>query len=306
MKRKTSLKNIGEFGLIKRLSQGIKLDRSVIKGIGDDAAVIKCPGNKALLFTSDMLIEGVHFSLKDAKPFEIGWKALACSVSDIAAMGGVPRYCLVSLGLPPDLDSKFVESIYKGIKKLAGIFKINIVGGDTNTSDKIIIDVFLAGYAQRQNVIYRSNARSGDVVAVTGRLGNSYLSKKHLAFMPRLTEAQFLARNFKINSMIDISDGLSSDLNHILEKSRKGALIFEENIPLSKGARLENALNDGEDFELLFTLPKNEALRLAKKTEKLTFPVSFIGFILNKPKRLVIKKKSGGFSTIKSKGFKHF
>ncbi|MCX5657175.1 MAG: thiamine-phosphate kinase [Candidatus Omnitrophica bacterium] len=247
-----------------------------------------------------------NISLKDTKPFEIGWKALACSISDIAAMGGEPRYCLVSLGLPRGLDSKFVESIYKGIKKLAGIFKINIVGGDTNTSDKIIIDVFLAGEARIHDVIYRSNARSGDVIAVTGSLGNSYLSKKHLVFMPRLTEAQFLTRNFKINSMIDISDGLSSDLNHILEKSRKGALIFEENIPLVKGARLENALNDGEDFELLFTLSRNEALRLAKKTEKLPFSISFIGFILNRPKKLIIKNKSGGFMTVKPEGFRHF
>ncbi|MCM8766062.1 MAG: thiamine-phosphate kinase, partial [Candidatus Omnitrophica bacterium] len=241
------MKDIGEFGFIDYLRKTIKLDKSVIRGIGDDTAVVKYSKDRLLLLTTDMLIEDVHFKIREATPYEIGWKALGCSLSDIASMGGIPRWALISLGIPENFSFGFIKGVYRGINKLAHIFKVNIVGGDTNRSDKLIIDVSLLGWVERKKIVYRNGAKLGDLIAVTGSLGNSYKLKKHLNFIPRIKEARFLVNNFKINSMIDISDGLSSDLFHILRESKKGAIIFEERIPLAKKATLEEALNGGED-----------------------------------------------------------
>ena len=292
--------------MIELLARQIKTDKSVIKGIGDDTAVVKCCQDKALLFTCDLLIEDIHFKIKETTPYEIGWKALGCSLSDIAAMGGVPLYALISLGLPKNLRLEFVEGIYRGINKLAQIFKVNIIGGDTNSSSKLIIDVFMVGEAQPHKIVYRKGAQKNDLIAVTGTLGNSYKSGKHSKFLPRLKEGQFLVHNFKINSMIDISDGLSSDLHHILRQSNKGAIIFEHDIPFSKDATFSQALNEGEDFELLFTLSEREALRLSRKAKKLNFPVSFIGTIIERPRKLFLFNKQDKFEELRPEGFRHF
>ena len=255
------LKDIGEFGLIERIAKGIKLDSSVIKGIGDDCAVVKFSKDKYLLFTADMLIEDVHFR-RTAAPYCIGHKALACSISDIAAMGGEPKYALVSLGLPKNLPVSFVDGIYKGIKALAGKFGINIVGGDTNRSDKIIIDVAIAGLVEKDNLVKRDGAKAGDIIIVSGSLGGSRRGR-HLNFTPRLKEACFLVNNFKINAMIDISDGLVSDLGHILKQSKVGAVVYEQFIPQSPQAKsIDEALFMGEDFELLFTAGLKDARKI--------------------------------------------
>lgn len=306
MERKPTLKEIGEFGLIDYLAKKIKVDKSVLKGIGDDTAVVKYSRNKALLLTCDMLIEGVHFRIKEATPYQIGWKALGCSLSDIAAMGGKPRYALISLGLPKNSRCDFMDGIYRGINRLAKIFRVNIVGGDTNRASKLIIDVFVIGEAELDKIVYRSGAKTNDIIAVTGTLGNSYKSGRHLRFIPRLREAQFLVRNFKINSMIDISDGLSSDLRHILRESNKGAIIFEQEIPRAKNADLKQALDEGEDFELLFTLPEKEAMRLFKTARGRDFPISFIGTVLKPPPRLLLCNKNGQLKELEPKGFHHF
>ncbi|MDD5437122.1 MAG: thiamine-phosphate kinase, partial [Candidatus Omnitrophica bacterium] len=216
-----TLKNIGEIGLIERIAGKVRRDRSVVKGIGDDTAVIKWTEGKYLLFTCDMTIEDVHFRRRRATPFQIGWKALGRNISDIAAMGGVPRYALVSIGLDPRLPVSFAEGIFAGMDALAKKFRINIVGGDTSRSGKLVIDVSLIGEVENPRLALRSGAREGDAIFVTGFIGGS-IKGRHLGFTPRLNEARALVKNFKINSMIDISDGLLLDLGRVLEASGAG------------------------------------------------------------------------------------
>jgi len=299
--------DLGEVKLIERIERSLGCSSEVILGIGDDAAIIKHTKNKHLLFCSDMLIEDVHFSRKNASASQIGKKALAVNISDIAAMGGVPRFCVVSLGLPKNTTVNFIDKFYKGLNNLAKKFNVFIVGGDTNRSNKLIVDVALIGEVNKRNVVKRKGARDGDVVFVTGRLGGS-ASKKHLDFLPRIKESKLLVKNFRINSMIDISDGLAIDLCRILKASAVGALIYEELIPLSKGVKsVKNALYDGEDFELLFTMSAREADKLIKNKRKLFgVNISKIGYIRKERQVLCLIDKKGREEIIKKKGFSHF
>ncbi|MFH1397623.1 MAG: thiamine-phosphate kinase [Candidatus Omnitrophota bacterium] len=295
------LSKIGEFGLIWRIKKSISTDASVVKGIGDDCAVIKFNSREYLLLTCDMLVEGVDFT-SDEDPYLIGRKALGVSISDIASCAGMPRYALISLGLPKNKKSGFIDKLYKGIKDLAKVYSLNIVGGDISRSDKLVIDVSLVGIVEKKNLVLRSGAKLGDIIMVSGPLGGS-IKGKHLRFTPRVKEARFLVNNFKLNSLIDISDGLVQDLNHILKESAKGAVIYQDLIPLSKDCiRLDDALNSGEDFELLFTLSIKEARKL------LVLKDNFIpiGHIVEKDKGLVLIDKSGKPQRIKAKGFTHF
>lgn len=302
------LSKLGEFGFIERIRKYIKTDRTVVKGIGDDAAVLKYTKDKYLLFASDMLIEGVHFTLKDATPFQIGHKALACNISDIAAMGGIPHFATVSVGLSESLSVAFVDRLYEGILGLAKKFKVNIVGGDTSRSQKLVIDIAIIGEVKKEYLKLRSGARLNDAILVTGELGGSLKSKKHLNFTPRLKEAQVLLKNHRINSMIDISDGLSADLNHILEDSSAGAILYEERIPISRYAgSFKDALTDGEDFELLFTMPPREAALLTKNpSDGLGIPVSCIGKIVDKHSGMRLMDRHGKRHRLKAQGFRHF
>lgn len=301
------LKGLGEFGLIEKVSKGIRVDNSVVKGIGDDAAVIRWERNRYLLFATDMIIEGVHFDLRHSAPFDIGWKALGINISDIAAMGGRPRYVALSLGLPNDLDLRFIDGIYAGLKSLAKKFNVNIVGGDTNSSGRIIIDVAILGEVRKDELVLRSGAKIGDIIVVTGRLGGS-MKGRHLKFMPRVKESSFLVKNFKINSMIDISDGLSSDLAHICRQSLVGAKIYESLIPVSKDSPpIKNALHDGEDFELLFTVSKNIFKNLMKKFKKnLKTPITAIGEVTRENAGIKIVDRYGKTKPLKERGFSHF
>ena len=300
------LNSIGEFGLIEKIARSIKTYRSVVRGIGDDAAVMKWTKDKHLLATVDMLIEGRHFK-RSARPEAIGWKALCCGISDIAAMGGKPKWALVSCGFPKDLTVKYVDGIYSGLKQAANKFGVNIVGGDTNASDKIILDVIVLGEAKTQDLVLRSGARAGDYIFVTGSLGGS-IQGKHLNFIPRVRESQILVKNFKVSSMIDLSDGLSSDLNHILKQSGTGAVIYEGLIPKSRYAKtIEEAISGGEDFELLFTMPKKEAFRLLDVKEKLfNVPVTRIGAITEKRFGARIVDIFGNSRELIPRGFRHF
>ena len=260
------LKEIGEFGLIKRFQKQIETDRSVFKGSGDDCAVLKLNKSNYQLFTCDMIIEGVDFRKADNLE-AVGRKALAISISDIAACGGVPRHAVVSLGLPKNMQVSQADLLAKGIFGLAKKYKINIVGGDISASDKLIIDVSMLGEVERPKLCLRRGARNGDIVMVTGSFGGS-IKGKHLKFTPRLKEARFLVDNFKIHSMIDVSDGLIQDLGHILEQSSVGAVLYESLIPLSKEAKgTEEALCSGEEFELLFTASRDEASEIIKSSQ---------------------------------------
>lgn len=300
-----TLKQLGEFNFIKEIARKCFYHKSVIKGIGDDAAVVRIKKDMILLFTADMLIEDVHFK-RTQPPELIGHKALACSLSDIAAMGGVPCYALVSLALPKHLKATYALGIYKGIQKTAKKFKVSVIGGDTNSGPKIIIDVSVCGIAKQQKFILRSGAQAGDKIFVTGTLGGSKHGK-HLCFTPRLEQAQFLIKNYPLHAMIDISDGLISDLTHILEESKKGAVLLECMIPLSpQAASLKEAYYNGEDFELLFTVARKYASNLARKWPFKNIKLSCIGEIINSGKGIMIRSKNGSLKKIRPGGYRHF
>lgn len=290
---------LGEFGLIDLLKKYQGSGASVIKGIGDDTAVVPLDAKRYLLLTADMLMEGVHFERK-ASPRAIGYKALACSISDIAAMGGRPRYALVSLGVPGSLSWAFVRDLYKGMDALARKFGIAVVGGDTIKSARLVINVALTGEANKADVVYRSGARPGDLIFVTGPLGKSLSTGWHLKFVPRVKEARYLVRRVKPTAMIDISDGLAADLGHILEESKVGAVLEETKIPRRAGANLRQALYDGEDFQLLFTVSRRKAALLKRKR---FYP---IGEIAPRSKGLLLRDKNQRLTKINIQGYTHF
>ncbi len=297
-----NLAQLGEFGLIARLAKKVFVAKSVIQGIGDDTAILPLTNNKYLLFTTDLLCEDVHFTRKE-DPFFIGRKALACSLSDMAAMGGVPTYAVVSVGLPKKCSIDFVDEIYRGINALAKKYRTSLVGGDTIQSEKLIINVALLGEVERAKVVLRSGAKKGDQIFVTGALGRSLETKKHLSFIPRLKQARVLVSRFKPSAMIDISDGFAADLGHILEESRVSAVVDEVAIPRAKGATLEQALFDGEDFELIFTLSRKQASKIFMQKHLKVF---WVGEIVGQGCGLSLRDKKGNMKKIAAKGYKHF
>lgn len=331
------IREIGEFGLIERLKKRTKVsDPSVIKGIGDDCAVIKISDNQFLLLTCDLLLEGVHFNLAYTDSYHLGKKALAVSLSDVAAMGGIPRFYLVSLGLPSYLNLKFIESLYQGMEEVAQEFEISLIGGNISSSQKLLIDVTLLGETKPREIIYRNGAQAGDTIFVTGTLGNSALgltllkSKmkvkdnrgfqklkgRYLSPHPRVREGRFLTTHRIATAMIDISDGLILDLKHILKESVKGAEVWLDKIPLSpefikyseiyKGNRSDLALTGGEDYELLFTVPPKRLKRLNQLSRQLSLPLTMIGKITREKGKVRLLKKDGKEHRIKREGFCHF
>jgi thiamine-monophosphate kinase len=249
-----------------------------------------------------MIVAGVDFKSND-KPYLIGRKALAISISDIAACAGLPRYALVSLGIPKEAKVRTLDQICKGMFDLAREFRLNIVGGDLSLSKQLTLDVSMAGIVEKKYLVLRNGAKPGDTIFVTGSLGDS-ISGKHLSFQPRIKEARFLVKNFKVNAMIDISDGLAQDLGHILEESEAGAVIYADLIPRYKPATsLEKALYSGEDFELLFTMPVKEARKLLAKDYAIFHP---IGHVTQKRGDLRLIDENLREKTIKPRGYKHF
>jgi len=296
------INKIGEFGLIERIKKSIKLDRTVVVGPGDDCAVIKLDKNNYQLLTADMLVEGIDFT-KDTDPYLVGRKALAVSISDIAASAGTARYAVVSLGLKKNYALASVDRLIKGMLGLAKEFKINIVGGDISRADKLILNVAMLGVVKKKNLVLRSKAKKGDIILVTGGLGAS-IKGKHLKFIPRTKEAMFLTEKFKIHAMIDISDGLAQDLGHILKASKVGAVIYEHLIPLnSQAGGLEDALYSGEDFELLFTMARQEAKKLLSLRKTIFHP---IGEIMDHKFGFKLIDSRGKEKKAKTKGFRHF
>jgi len=300
----SNLCSVGEFGLIDKIKKQFDLSSDAFIGIGDDAAVVNSPQGKKILLTTDMLVEGVHFDLK-MPPDLVGRKALAVSISDIAAMGGIPKYALVSLGLSGKTALGIVEKMYKGINNVAEKFGVSIVGGDTVKSKATIINIALIGEARKKDIVLRSTARAGDYIYVTGPLGNSFKSKHHLKFIPRIMESQYLIKECKPSAMIDISDGLVQDLFHILKASGLGAILYQEKIPKRKGATLNEALHQGEDFELLFTVSAKKAKRL--EDEK-SCAVSFykIGEIIDKKNKAFLIDCRGERKVLRAEGYQHF
>ncbi len=315
------LSKLGEFSLIRKIQELCPVISSGrLKGIGDDAAVVKTSAKK-LLLTTDMLIEGVHFDLSFTTFYQLGHKFLAVNISDILAMGGEPEHFLVSLGIPANCGVKDVFELYKGIKNIAGKFGVDIVGGDTCASKKgLILSGTLTGSAK--NPVTRSGAKAGDGIFVTKTLGDSAMglailkkSRKRInRFSPATHRLTLMKRHLMpqpapvknmsgITAMIDISDGLLADLGHICDESNLGAVIKKEKIPISRelsstSKRLNKdplrfALSGGEDYALLYTAPLN------RKTDDY-----MIGEIIKKGR--YITDACGRKTAFKAEGYEHF
>lgn len=291
------LSELGEDRVIAQLTKNLPLSKAVQVGIGDDCAVIGSSADKQWeLLKTDSLVEGVHFT-PDADPKRIGWKALARAVSDIAAMGGVPTYAMITIAVSPEREFAWVKSIYSGIKEVAKRFKISIVGGETSRSPgPLFLSISLAGTVSRKECVLRSGGRAGDALYVTGRLGGS-IRGKHLTFLPRIEEAQWLVKHFRPNAMMDLSDGLGADLPRLARSSKTGFEISPESLPLNPGCTPENALSDGEDFELLFAISRSKTSGLEAAWSK-----RFPKLALTRIGELTAKRSS----SISKYGFDHF
>jgi thiamine-monophosphate kinase len=309
---------MNELELIARLTRSLPSNATVVAGAGDDCAVLDCgqPG-RYLLFKTDAVVDGVHFTSK-ARPEQIGHKALGRCLSDIAAMAGRPLAALVTLALPDHFSADFVERIYAGINSLAQRHGTAIAGGETTRNpERLLLSIAMVGEVARDKCILRGGAQPGDAVFVTGELGGS-LAGRHLEFEPRVAEAQWLADHFPIHAMIDVSDGLAGDLRHILRASHVGAELLARAIPVSRAAKLQaraessskppllSALGDGEDFELLFCVGSGHAVALLDRWKK-QFPklrLTCIGRITAES-GLKLRDKAG-IRSLETHGYVHF
>jgi thiamine-monophosphate kinase len=303
-KNSRTVGTIGEFGLIKKICASIPR-------AGDDCAVLPSTDRKKLLlYTCDPVVEGVHF-LAGTPPRRIGWKAMARNLSDIAAMGGLPRWAVVSIGLRPNTKVRWVKELYAGLHAAAEKFNCQIVGGDTARvkHDQFVV-VALIGEVEKSRIALRDGARIGDSVFVTGTLGGS-LHGKHLAFTPRIHEARWLVGNFPVHAMIDLSDGLSSDLQRLLDVSAPGIgfEILAADVPISRAAHghLPSALNDGEDFELLFTIDPRHVTALRRKwARKFALELTEIGRVVRSRGTIALIGRDGKRRPLTPAGYDHF
>jgi thiamine-monophosphate kinase len=332
-----------EFQFIKIIKDRTKQtkDSGVVKGIGDDAAIIRPAKDHQLLVTTDLLIEEIDFKRDWITPQLLGHKSLAVSLSDIAAMGARPRWALISIGLPKEIwRSKFKEEFYEGYLNLANKYNVSLIGGDiSSTPDHIVIDSFVIGESAKDRSILRSEAKPGDLIFITGSLGGSALGlqllnqgiqlkransrrrTKHNAYQelllrhlqpePRLSWGQTLSQKRLATSMIDISDGLSSDLMHICEESNTGAYIEAAKIPIDPNlsaldhtnSNLQLALNGGEDYELLFTVSPKRAHLIPKEIEGIQ--ATCVGEMTDETNRVYIKREKRRYR-LRPEGFNHF
>jgi thiamine-monophosphate kinase len=285
----------------------IKSRKRIKIDIGDDSACFRI-GREDIIMTTDMVVEGVHFD-PTIPPMLIGRKAMARALSDLAAMGCYPRYAIVCFGLEKGRSLKYAKDLYKGLTRLADRFGVRIVGGDFATYEgRNTISVTAVGERKGLKLLRRLGAREGDFILITGKLGGSLL-RKHLMFTPRIKEAIYLNRNYRLHSMIDVSDGLILDLWKICSENTLGAVLFREKIPISNDAkrlskdtgkdRLFHALYDGEDYELLFTTSKGEGKRIESKGH-----AKIIGEMV-KGTGIWIKDLLGELKEVKIEGYEH-
>jgi thiamine-monophosphate kinase len=295
--RETRLGDLSEDRFLKLLLADLPQGRNVVTGPGDDCAVVRCPGGRELqLLKTDCVVEGVHY-LREHGPERVGWKALCRAISDIAAMGGEPVHALVTIFSPPEMAVSYWQNVYRGMTKAARRFSISLVGGETTRAQFAALSVTLTGRVEARRLILRSGGQPGDVLFVSGSLGGS-IAGRHLDFVPRLAEGRWLGAQGYARAMMDLSDGLATDLPRLAAASGCGFELDTAAVPKTRSCDLERALTDGEDYELLFATPARLADRLLRGWES-AFPrvrLSAIG-------RLT---EPGTSSTALPLGFDHF
>jgi len=339
--KRTEIAQLGEFGLIDRIKNSVSLTQpSSLKGIGDDAAVIDA-GDDVMLISTDMLIEGIHFDLSYMPLAHLGYKSVAVNVSDIAAMNGKPEQILIGLAISNRFSVEAVDELYKGIRSACTNYKVDLVGGDTTASPSgLIISVSVLGRTKKGNEVYRSGAQDKDIICVTGDLGGAYIGLQILErekavylanpeMQPELDNHEYAVGRqlkpearmdiiyeladlgIKPTSMIDVSDGLASELFHISKNSHVGVRIFEDKIPIDENAyntavefKLDPftcALNGGEDYELLFTIRQSDFEKIKTHAD-----IHFIGYVHPDERQNVMITKGENVVPLKAQGWDHF
>jgi thiamine-monophosphate kinase len=341
--KRTEIANLGEFGLIDRIASGFSIEqKGTLMGIGDDAAVIAIPAGEVLLASCDMLAEGVHFDLAYTPLHLLGYKSVAVNLSDIAAMNGIPRQILISIGISNRFSVEAVDALYEGISQACKDYQVDLAGGDTTSSRAgLVLSVTAIGSQKPEKVVSRAGAKVGDLVCVSGDLGAAYMGLQLLErekkvfqvnpdMQPELPEEQayLIQRQLKAeartdivhelaekgvlpSSMIDISDGLASELFHICRQSHCGVHVFEDKLPIENLTRLAAsdfglspltcAMNGGEDYELLFTVAQSDYEKVNQMED-----VSIIGVIREESQGKSLILKSGQVVEIEAQGWTHF
>lgn len=341
--KRTEIANLGEFGLIDRIASGFSIEqKGTLMGIGDDAAVIAIPEGEVLLASCDMLAEGVHFDLAYTPLHLLGYKSVAVNLSDIAAMNGIPRQILISIGISNRFSVEAVDSLYDGIRQACKDYQVDLAGGDTTSSRAgLVLSITAIGSQKPEKVVSRAGAKVGDLICVSGDLGAAYMGLQLLErekkvfqvnpdMQPELPEEQayLIQRQLKAeartdivhelaekgilpSSMIDISDGLASELLHICRQSHCGVHVFEDKLPIENLTRLAAsdfglspltcAMNGGEDYELLFTVAQSDYEKVSQMED-----VSIIGVIREESQGKSLILKSGQVVEIQAQGWTHF
>jgi thiamine-monophosphate kinase len=338
---RSEIQQLGEFGLIDRISQKFTPENPTsLKGIGDDAAVIDA-GDDCLLISTDMLVEGIHFNFSYVPIHHLGYKAVAVNVSDIAAMNGRAEQITVSLALSNRFSVEAIDALYSGIKAACENYKVDLVGGDTTTSSSgLVISITVVGRAKKDKIAYRSGAQPNDIICVTGDLGAAFTGLQVLerereiflanpAMQPDIEKYEYLVgrqlkpeartdiifdladANVKPTAMIDISDGLASELFHLAKNSGVGIRIYEDKVPIDQIAYetaiefkmdpITCALNGGEDYELLFTISKEDQEKIKNHPD-----IHFIGYMHERKNENLLITKQGTAVPLQAQGWDHF
>lgn len=291
-----NLRRFGEDRLIEALGVFFAGERDIVLGAGDDCAIVKQPAAAELLvLKTDCVVEGIHFEPR-AHPERVGWKAMMRPMSDFAAVAARPRFALVTLIVPATASLSWVRSLYRGMKRAANKCNVAIVGGETSeTRGPAAVSVSVIGVVEKNRYVTRSGGRPNDELFVTGKLGGT-IRGKHLKFVARIEEARWLSANFRVHAMMDLSDGLGADLPRLAKASKVGYTLEFDALPLNRGCDVANAVNDGEDYELIFAVSPRDRDRLERAWRK-RFPkvrLTRIGSLTPRSKKPA-QKSPGGY-----------